>query len=179
MGGLQRRQHISCSDTNFLFSHVVRCDEIFQRLYMGPSFSVLLSTPCRNLADQIKRQRLVIGELDGSLTGFVSLQPACKGFYRRRTGIQTDVFFGCRKLNQIPLFPVRRHTPGNLLHSVRQCVFDGIMDLTEIWLDIFRLLCNIFFNVLRGSAAVMALICILKLPSAFGAFPHGVPPPYS
>ena len=46
----------------------------------------------------------------------------------RRVGIQADVFFGCRKLNQILLFPVSRHTPGNLLHSVRQCVFDGIMD---------------------------------------------------
>ena len=63
----------------------------------------------------------------------------------RRVGIEADVFFGCRKLNQILLFPVSRHTPGNLLHSVRHCVFDGIMDLTEIWLDIFRLLCNIFF----------------------------------
>ena len=91
----------------------------------------------------------------------------------RRVGIQADVFFGCRKLNQILLFPVSRHTPGNLLHSVRQCVFDGIMDLTEIWLDIFRLLCNIFLNVLRSSAAVMALICVLELSSAFWAYPHG------
>ena len=71
--------------------------------------------------------------------------------------------FGCRKLNQILLFPVSRHTPGNLLHSVRQCVFDGIMDLTEIWLDIFRLLCNIFFNVLRGIKVRKADGCLSKI----------------
>ena len=81
----------------------------------------------------------------------------------RRVGIQADVFFGCRKLNQILLFPVSRHTPGNLLHSVRQCVFDGIMELTEIWLDIFRLLCNIFFNVLRGIKVRKADGCLSKI----------------
>ena len=91
----------------------------------------------------------------------------------RRVGIQADVFFGCRKLNQILLFPVSRHTPGNLLHSVRQCVFDGIMDLTEIWLDIFRLLCNIFFNVLRGITE-KAAVCHRACRSLFNYFIQSV-----
>lgn len=91
----------------------------------------------------------------------------------RRVGIQADVFFGCRKLNQILLFPVSRHTPGNLLHSVRQCVFDGIMDLTEIWLDIFRLLCNIFFNVLRGITEKVA-VCHRACRSLFNYFIQSV-----
>ena len=148
-----------------------------KEVYPCPLFSVLLSAPCRNLANQVKGQRSVIRELNRSFTGFVPLQPIRKSFHCLRTGVQSDVIFGCRKLNEILFFPVSGHTPGNLLDCVRQCAAYDFVDLPEIQLGIFRLLCNVFLNVLRCCAAIMMLICILELPSAFGAVPHDFPPP--
>ena len=36
---------------------------------------------------------------------------------------------------------------------------------------------HVFLNILRRNTAVMALIYILELPSAFWTFPHGFPLP--
>lgn len=83
----------------------------FKNVYPCPSFAGLPSAPRGNLANQITGQWFAVGELNRAFAGFVSLQPVCKGFHRRWAGIQADVLFECRKLDEVPFFPVRWHTP--------------------------------------------------------------------
>ena len=84
----------------------------------------------------------------------------------------SDMLLGCRELDQVAPLPEGGHAPGNLLLCLGNRRMDGFLKLPQDRLHFFRLLPDIFLDGLRGFSAVMALIVVSEVPSAFRASPH-------
>ena len=87
------------------------------------------------------------------------------------------MLFRRREVNEVLAFPVRWHTPRDLLLGFRNGAADDLADFIQVLPDVFIL----FFNVLIycfDLAALMTLSITAESPTAFQAFPHILIPPH-
>ena len=145
-------------------------------LWMTVSYSYCLSTAMPPIAISHRQLRTtgrcrqsVPGVWAGSAEGesypcwWIARQSVSKGLHRLRAA---------------PL-PEGRHAPGNLLLCIWNRFPDGFLKMPQNRLHFFRLLPDIFANGLGRFSAVMALIEIAEVPSAFRASPHPITSKFS
>lgn len=76
----------------------------------------------------------------------VSLQHIPEMRNRLWARVQSDVFFRSRETDDIMTTSVGRHTRGDALFSVRQCLPKRFPDKRQVWLPVPILLCDIFVD---------------------------------
>ena len=89
-----------------------------------------------------------------------------------RTGIQTDVFLGGGKVNDVMSVPKGRHRPTDLFCRIRQTVGDRLAHLFQLLSSVFILRKNVLIYRLWSLGTKMMLILVLEAASASQAFPH-------
>ena len=125
-------------------------------------YSDVILAPPRNLPNQLQRERLAVGELDGTLAGLVLRQPPSERLHSLRAGVQADVPLGGCELDQVAALPVGGHTPGDFLLGLRDAGLDGGVDLPQIVLRLLRLGGDILLNRRRRFPAVVTLVHIFE-----------------
>ena len=129
----------------------------------------MLRAPFGDLRHQFQRQRLIIWQPDGPLADVVVPQPIRKRFHSLVAGVQADVLLECREVDQVVPFPICRHTPGDFLHRVRNGCADGVVQLAQAGLNLYRLAVDVFLNGFGRLAAIMILVGVLKRAPALRA----------
>ena len=84
------------------------------------------------------------------------------------------MLLGCCELDQISPLPEGGHAPGYLLLCLGNRLLDGFLKLSQYRLHRFRLLPDLFLNGLGRFSAVMVLIDVTEVPSAFWTSPHHI-----
>ena len=111
----------------------------------------MLSTPTGNFCNQIKLEIIPIWDLNCPFAEFQST--FCK-FLRKvfnclRSRVNSNMLLYRCKMNDVMVFPLRWHGPGNLFFCKRQLLPDRIPNCTQI-IPVHRiLLIDIFVNQIR------------------------------
>ena len=128
-----------------------------------------IHAPFRNLAGQRKRQFPVVRNPDRSLAAAAAglIQPFREVFDGLRAGIQSDMLFLCRKMNDIMSLPISRHGPGDPFFRVGQLALQHRSDALKGIPDAFLLRKNIFVHGLRRFSAEMVLADVFEGSSTF------------
>ena len=133
-------------------------------------FFVLRKTPLCDPLNQILRQCFVIRQTDRTFTHTEAFQFVFEHSCRSISGIQSDMLFKRRKVNDISPLPICGHRPGNTFISIRQCSPQNSTDLIQFRLYRYILYSNILIYALRLNAIVI-LILSAEFPAAFWTFP--------
>lgn len=133
-----------------------------KNVWTGPLFLVICPAPRRDLSNQLQRERLAVGKLNGAFAGFVVRQLIGKHLHSLRARVKADVPFEGRELDQVTALPIGGHTPGDLFLGLRDAAFNGVIDLAQIRLHLFRLAEDVFLDRLRRFPTVMILLFSAK-----------------
>lgn len=120
-------------------------------------FLVICPAPRRDFSNQLQQERLAVGKLNSAFASFVVRQLIGKHLHSLWAGVKADVPFEGRELDQVTALPIGGHTPGDLFLGLRDAAFNGVIDLAQIRLHLFRLAEDVFFDCLRRFPAVMVL----------------------
>ena len=112
---------------------------------------------------------------DRPLAGVELRQPLREDFGGLPAGIQADVLFERRKMDEVLPFPEGGHLPADLLLRLRDGRSDGLPNGSQPGLNGFRLLADVFVDRLRLDAE-MVLIFPRQFFPAFRTSPHILSP---
>ena len=128
--------------------------------------------PEGDVPDQVQGDGPVIGELDGSLAETVIRQPVPEMLDGNVSRVDSHMVLEGSKMDDILIFPIGGHPPGNPFLRFRQGRPKGLPNLMENGLDVFPLIGNVLVDGLRHgcSPRFPPFLGLAKL-SKFVAFP--------
>ena len=105
--------------------------------------------PEGDVPDQVQGDGPVIGELDGSLAETVIRQPVPEMLDGNVSRVDSHMVLEGSKMDDILIFPIGGHPPGNPFLRFRQGRPKGLPNLMENGLDVFPLIGNVLVDGLR------------------------------
>ena len=105
--------------------------------------------PEGDVPDQVQGDGPVIGELDGSLAETVIRQPVPEMLDGNVTRVDSHMILECCKMDDILIFPIGGHPPGDPFLRFRQGRPKGIPNLMENGLNVLPLIGNVLVDGLR------------------------------